>query len=1097
MNSNYVIMRKFILIVSILFFQLFSIGLFAQRIITGNVKDGSTQRPIEGVSVMVNSTNDATITDASGGFAIEVPNEKSTITFSVIGYKSLMYTVSDEKSINVTLETTFQSLEQVVVIGYGTEKEKDLTGAVSTINTESLQSRPIINVANGLQGLAPGLTVTSTTGALGESPKITLRGAMGSINTGSDGAKPLILLDNVEIQDLQAINPEDIESITVLKDAASASIYGTRGAFGVILISTKSGKKNAKSRISYSNNFSWATPTVTPQKMDAINQVITSLNAVQRLSPNQNSYLLIGVTVDASSIDKTKEWVNQYGNQKLSNEMVMGRDFEIRNGNLYFYRPWDDQEIFFKKWTPQQSHNLSISGGNETTSYYLGLGLINEDGVLKANSDRFGRKNLTFGINSNVNKWFEVRSKIFFSRTNTKTPFVFQSEQFNPLYYFYRWTTTYPYGTFEGEPFRSAFTEINQAKLNEDINTIARVSVGGTLKPFKGLTVDFDYTFSSINDHLHKTGGSVSAYDFWSFNGRELEYKKYTNSIYNYVSYFSSWNSVNTGRAFATYNRKFNDHAFKVMVGSDIEMFKFNSQNSQRNGLLDPNRGEISLATGNQFVDGSAIHWSTLGFFGRANYAYKQNYLLEINGRFDGSSQFPIGHFWAFFPSVSAGYILSNNPIMKFSDKVLNFLKLRVSYGSVGNQAVGGNRFLAIMNSRSSSWLLPGFIAPTMGNPQAVSPTLSWEKIGTLNLGLDARFLDDMFILSFDWFQRNTRDMISPGGSLPASFGAAAPLRNYGELTGRGFELSLGFNHVFPSGLGINIRGNLADSRERVTKFFNTTRILPNQISQVNNNYYEGMYIGEIWGYVTDGLFQSNDFSGKDNNGKYVYAAGVPSQSKLESGSFVFGPGDVKYKDINGDGIIYNGTNTVDDPGDMKIIGNSTPRLVYGINFGIDWKGFDFGLFLQGVGKRQLWGASKFVLPGTDNSLFGAAWFDYQLDYWSENNINAFYPRPTNNAQNWNFLPQTRYLLNMAYLRVKNLTVGYTIPSSAIKTVGLKSARVYFSGENILTFDHLNDIALDPETDYTKAQINTNAFSGFGAIYPYRLNVSVGLQISF
>lgn len=1077
---------------------LFCLSSYGQdRIITGMVSSSEDNTPLEGVTVSLKGANRSSVTDASGYFTISAKTGQ-ILQFTFVGRESKDMVIGQENSVPVTLQRSDGStLQDVVVVGFGTQKKANLTGSVFSIDTKLLQSRPISNLASGLQGVAPGLVVTSNTGALGTDPKITLRGALGSINTGEAGAKPLILVDNVEIQSLQMINPEDIESISVLRDAASASIYGTRAAFGVILITTKSGKRNTPSRIVYSSNFSWSSPTTSPKTMNSVDQAITSLSAVQRFSPNQNSYLLIGVTVDTSSIRKMKEWQTLYGGQNLSDEMVLGRDFEIRNNNLYFYRPWDAQKKFFKQWAPQQIHNLTISGGNEKTSYSLGLGLLNQLGVLRANADKYSRNNLTFGINSSVNSWLDIRSKILFARTNNKTPFIFQTEQFDPLYYLYRWTATYPYGTYQGKPFRSAFTEINQAKMNEDVNTLARVSVGGTLKILKGLTADVDYTFSSTNEHLHKTGGSVKAYDFWSFNGSNLEYKSYTNSIYNYVNYYSGWNSINTGRAFATYSKNINDHSFKLIAGSDIEMYNFNSQSSQRNNLLDPNRGEISLATGNQFVDGSAKHWSTLGFFGRVNYSYKQNFLLEVNGRFDGSSQFPVDQLWGFFPSMSAGYILSNNPIMKSANKFLDFLKIRASYGSVGNQAVGGNRFLATMNSLSSGWLLPGVIATTMSNPQALSPTLTWEKVSTLNYGLDARFLQGKIVLSFDLYQRNTLDMISPGVTLPSSFGSPAPVRNFGELTGRGFELSLDYNHSFLNGLRVNLGATLADGKERITKFSNKTRAIPNQISSFNNSYYEGMYIGDIWGYETDRLFQQDDFSGVDANGKYIYKAGIPSQSKLESGSFSFGPGDVKYKDLNGDGTVYNGTNTIDDPGDMKIIGNSTPRYNYGIRLGLDWEGIDFGMFLQGVGKRQLWGSGKFVFPGTDNSLFGAAWFDYQADYWKNDNTNAFYPRPTNNAGNWNYLPQTRYLLNMAYLRVKNLTLGYTVPKNITSKAHIQNARIYLSGENILTFDHLKKIALDPEMDYTRAQISSGSVAGFGAVYPYRITLSFGVQVTF
>lgn len=1083
-------------LIPILAFLLISFSSNGQNYTINGVVLSTDKSPVVGASIVIKGELTGTQTNSEGRFSIQAAKGQ-VLEFSSVGYLNQQFTVKDQSSIRITLTRLAQSMEDIVVVGYGTQKKANLTGAVTTVDTKVFESRPISDVARALQGVAPGLTITTSTGALGTDPKIRLRGMLGSINTGAAGAKPLILVDNVEVQSLQMINPEDIESVSVLKDAASTSIYGTRAAWGVILINTKSGKKNTPYRVSYSNNFAWAKPTTSPKTMDPVDQAITSLSAVQRFSPSQNSYLLIGVTVDTSSIRKMKEWKTLYGGEKLSDEMVLGRDFEIRNRNLYFYRPWDAQKKFFRNSAPQQNHNLTFSGGNDKTSYSLGLGLLSQQGVLKANPDEFNRYNLTLGVNSSVNSWLDIRTKILFARTLNKTPFIYQTQQFDPLYYLYRWTATYPYGTYEGKPFRSAFTEVNQAKMNEDVNTLSRISVAGILKILPGLTAEVDYTFSSTEEHLHQTGGSVSAYDFWSFNGVNLKYGPYTNSIYNYVRYYSNWNPINTGRAYATYLKDFDNHSFKFLAGSDIEMYKINNQSSQRNNLLDPNAGEISLATGNQFVDGNAGHWSTLGFFGRVNYSFKQKFLFEANARFDGSSRFPVDHLWGFFPSMSAGYILTDEPFMKFSNKFLDFFKIRGSYGSIGNQAVGDNRFLATMNSLSSGWLLPGVIATTMSTPQALSPLLTWEKVRTLDFGVDARFLQGKLVLSFDWYQRTTLNMIGPGATLPASFGSTPPVINFGELRGRGYELAIEYNHAFNNGIKLNIGATLADGREEITKFSNKTRLIPNPISEFNNSYYQGMYIGDIWGYETDRLFQAGDFSGVDANGKYIYKAGVPTQSKLESGSFFFGPGDVKYKDLNGDGIIYNGSNTVGDPGDMKIIGNSTPRYNYGMKLGIDWKGFDFGVYFQGVGKRQLWGAGKFVFPGTDNSLFGAAWFDYQKDYWTSENTNAFYPRATNNASNWNYLPQTRYMLNMAYLRMKNLTIGYTLPKDVSDKIHIYKCRIYFSGENILTFHHLGKIALDPEMDYTSAQITSGSVAGFGAVYPYRSTVSFGIQFTF
>jgi TonB-linked SusC/RagA family outer membrane protein len=467
-----------------------------------------------------------------------------------------------------------------------------------------------------------------------------------------------------------------------------------------------------------------------------------------------------------------------------------------------------------------------------------------------------------------------------------------------------------------------------------------------------------------------------------------------------------------------------------------------------------------------------------------------------LNGREDGSSRFPVNNLYGFFPSASAGYVLTKESYMDWSKGFLSFLKIRGSYGSVGNQAVGNNRFLSLLTAQNSGWLLPTGNAVTLTTPTPLSPVLTWETIKTADLGLDARFLNDELGLTFDVFSRTTSNMISPGVTLPNSFGAASPVRNYGELQGKGWELAIDYNHTFSGGFHFSATATLSDAQETITKFANTTKALPSPIAALNTNYYEGMKLGEIWGYVTDRLFTANDFSGKDVAGHYVYAQGVPSQSQLESGSFYFGPGDVKYKDLNGDGTIYSGSNTVDDHGDKKIIGNSTPRYQYGLRLGADWKGFDLNVYFQGVGKRQLWASGPVVFPG-----FRAAegWYSNQMDYWTEANPDAFYPRPTDygaTIDRWDYQPQTKYLLNMAYLRLKNLNFGYSFSKGVTRRLGIERLRLFFSGENILTFDHLGNIPIDPEVDFSQTQID-NDRAGFGRVYPYRKTYSLGLQVTF
>lgn len=1071
--------------------------------VSGTVTSADDGSALPGVSVIVKGTNNGVSTDIDGNYTIQV-DRGSVLVYSFIGMLSQERTIGAENTINVALSTDTQTLEEVVVVGYGTQKRANLTGAVSTVDTKVLEARPITDAARGLQGTTPGLTITTPSGQIGQDPAIRLRGITGTLSN-SGGAQPLILVDNVEIPSLQMVNPNDIQSISVLKDAASASIYGARAAWGVILITTKTGRRKTPTQVSYSNNFSWSTPTTTPDIAPAAEGAELAFNALQRTDPSTDVFGIVGMYIDQQSIQKMKEWEAQYGGQNLGNEMVLGRDFDIRDGRLYFYRPWEPGEMFMREWTPQQKHDISVSGGSEKTNYYLGLGYLGQEGVLKVNPDEFNRYNLNVGVNTTVTDWLDVGGKVLYSKTHFTRPFYFSSETYDPWYYLYRWPATYPYGTYEGHPFRSAITEVQQAKMNNEDESLARINLGGTLRPFKGLTIDANYTYSHNSFHDHRTGGILSAYNFWS-TGADLRYEPYSSAAYNRVEYRSDWSNRNVGKIFATYSKDLGDHSFKVIGGGDVEAYEYWYQMSQKRELMDPDRGEIDLATGDQFVDGARAKWANLGFFGRFNYSYKGKYLLEINGRYDGSSRLSPTKQWAFFPSMSAGYVISKEPFMEFASPVLSFLKLRGSWGAIGNQNANQDDIYRIMppyrsGSYYSEWLTGGINNITVGTPGAFPYLLTWETVSTIDFGVDSRFFNNKVGVTFDWYKRTVSDMHSPGVTLPETFGTSPAKRNFGEMQTTGWELAVDFNHTFDNGLNLTATGMLSDFEEKVTKFANTTQALPNPIRGRNFTYYEGMIMGEIWGYETDRFFTEDDFvQDSDGNlvlqdGRYVLKDGIPSQSLYEEGWFFYGPGDIKYKDLNGDGVIDYGSKTVDDHGDMKVIGNSTPRYQYGLRLGADWKGFDLSLFVQGVGKRDFWANGPIFIPGYRPH---EAWYAHQLDYWTPENTDAFYPRPTNHSQSneiRNFLPQTKYLLDLSYMRMKNVTFGYTLPTSITDRVKIGQLRVYFSGENLFEFDNLGDMPIDPEVSYTSSGLNDP--NTFGRVYPYRRTLSFGLQATF
>lgn len=1070
-------------------FLLFHFQVNAQSLqVTGRVMSAEDGLALPGVSILVKGTTKGVTTNTDGTFQIGVESGQ-TLVFSFIGMESVERVITSSTNLDIVLSPDAQSLEEFVVVGYGTQKRSDLTGSVSSIDTKVLESRPITDVGRGLQGTTPGLTITTPSGQIGQNPTIRLRGTVGTLSN-SGGAQPLILVDNVEIPSLQLVNPEDIESISVLKDAASSSIYGSRGAWGVILITTKKGKKGEAPRINYSNNFSFATPTTTPTIAPGAEGAEMAFQALQRRNPSTNVFGVVGMYFDEIGIQKMRDWEAQYGGQDLGPEMVLGRDFEIRDGRLFFYRTWDAGDMFMNKWTPQQKHDLSVSGGTDKTTYRLGVGYLGQNGVLKVNPDEFNRYSADLSLSSQVTDWMEIRGGVLYSDTKFTRPFYFSSETYDPWYYLFRWPKNYPYGTYEGNPFRSAITEVQQAKMNEETTALTRINLGTTLTPLKGLSIVANFTHDSQNNHVHQTGGSVSAYNFWS-TGANLQYAPYTSASYDRVRYTSSWNTRNVGKLFATYDWTLGDHNLKAMIGGDIESYEYWYQSSERRQLMDQDRGELDLASGDQFVDGARNLWSTAGTFSRINYNYKGKYFLELNGRYDGSSRLSPTERWAFFPSMSAGYVISEESFFEPISPVVSFLKLRGSWGAIGNQNAYISDIYRIMSSYSSGWLIGSDNKLTFGTPGALPSSLTWETITTLDLGFDARFFKDKFGIGFDWYKRVTSDMHSAGEVLPASYGTSATKQNLGELETKGWELALDYSHKFENGLNLTTTFVLSDYKETVTEFADNQSIYSNR---------PGRVIGDIWGYETDRLFTDDDFVKDANgefvldNGKYVLKEGIPSQQLYESGWFYYGPGDVKYKDLNGDGEITYGQNTVDDHGDLKVIGNSTPRYQYGFRLNMDYKGIDFGMFIQGVGKRDFWANGPIFIPGYRP---GEAWFSHHLDYWSPENPNAYYPRPTdagNSNNSKNFLPQTRYLLDLSYMRMKNITVGYSLPYTWISKAGMQKVRVYFSGENLFEFDNLN-LPLDPEVDYTAA--GNNDSNTFGRVYPYSRSLSFGLQVTF
>lgn len=1139
----------------ILHFALIPIGMILlslttnaqQKLVTGTVTSSGDQEALQGVTIVVMETGKASLTDIDGKFSIAIERGQ-TLQFTYIGFVSQNIVVGDANVINVKLVPNQSTLSDVVVVGYATQRRGNLTGAVSNVDVKkTLGGRPIADVGRGLQGTATGLSVTIPSGEVGSDPIIKIRGQIGSIYGGS---APLILLDNVEIPSIQVVNPNDIESITVLKDAASASIYGSKAAFGVILITTKKGVTGAKPQINYTNNFSWqnAWKNLDMADVDGLKYTVLAAERIGTTSETGAFYY-----VDRAAYEKAVEWKNKYGNTIGSNDpTVFGRDWYVQGpqNRKMGMRTYDPYDYMIKEWAPTQQHNLSVGLKSGKTSFNLGLGLLDQSGMNKpAKKDQFTRYNGSLKISSDINKYLTIRGGALYSRRNKEYAYATNSTTADPWLYLYRWGPFYPFGYDENnQPIRSPWSEMAAANTANILQNYSNYSLGSTVNITNNWKVDVDYTFSNQDESWKRPGTRFTARNSWvaptprvDANGNavyvnnegkvvastdpgairayDLTYETYTapgsnpDHIARTVTNFFS----HTINAYSTYNWNFKeDHAFKFLLGINRVTAQTEWQTSQITGLLDINNPQFNFGTGTQTIDGGKGWESQLGYFGRINYAFRNKYLLEGNLRYDGSSKFPEQLWWRWYPSVSAGWVITEEKFMESIRSAVSSLKVRASWGSIGDQSVSNSLYLPIMPNGQSTWIGGnGARLFYVGSPNAIDANIQWQDIVSKDIGVDASFLKNKINLSVDLFQRDTKNMIVPQEGVPLTFGAGAPRGNYGSLSTKGWEVTLEINHRFDNGLGINFRGNISDAKTTLQAYGSGTQVTGN---------YNGKDIGEIWGYRTDRLYQLEDFE-LDANGKPIQITLTAAESALYAGkkvyklktvdgkkpvyqpflqnssNFFFGPGDVKFKDLNGDGEINNGSGTLADHGDLEIIGNSTPRYEYGFRLGADFKGFDINAFFQGVGSRKIWGDGFLAIPGYQSSD-GAMPQAIAGNFWTPDNKGAFYPAAYNNSGSStanNMQVQDRYLLNMAYLRLKNLTLGYSLPKSVIQKAWITSLRVYVGLENFVTWDHLRGLPIDPESINGYSMWNTSNYNlgRTSTGVPAFKSVSAGLQLNF
>lgn len=1078
-------------------------------LVSGRILDSSGQ-PVPGASVIEKGTTNGVNTDIDGKFTISVKSG-SSLEVSCIGYETV--SVAASENLSVTLREDTQFLDEVVVVGFGTQKKVNMTGSVAAVDVDkAFGSKPITDVSKGLQGVVPGLSITYNSNDLNASPTMKIRGT-GSINGDNT---PLILLDGVEVPDLSFVNPDNIKSISVLKDAASASIYGSRAAWGVVLITSKDGsavKDNVS--ITYSNNFSWNQPIGLPKYITDKAGVLAQLEEGMLAQKNVDGSRIEAFGMYYDTIGKgITTWFDKYSGNLSNPVYKYGEDYEFIEGTPYYYRVSDPNKEIFKT-SFSQTHNLSVNGNTGKTNYNIGLGYTMNDGTLKAaKKNDVKRYNLNLSTNTQVKNWLNIGTKVMYVEKEYEYPYGYSQSKgaTGLLYYVMRFPTFFPFGISDG------------SKLADGTYASDSAATGEGLYFRHGNAYVANESICSSKDQYLTLGGNVriNLAPGLSFYG------DYTRGRYNYENrsmrqpyYVANWSfpkkaAVTTNdfleRTYVskitnTYNAYFDylfdiqkQHNFAIKVGANAEDLRYDNQSVKVNGVQDVEHPTLNLTDGKNegIVDESLRHRATAGFFGRINYNYKEKYLLELNGRYDGSSSFRTGKQWAFFSSASAGYRISEEKFWTNIKPYVPTLKVRASYGSVGNQALESwYPYISTMATETVSWIGTDMNqVSTTTTPSAVNPDMTWEKIRTLDIGFDAGFFNNELNVTFDWYQRRNVGMLVAGNEIVRYAGiAVAPLENGGDMKTNGWELQIDYNHAFNKDFAIYGTFTLSDAKSEITKWNNTTGAL--------NSWYKGKKLGEIWGFETDRYFNSSDV-----NPDGTLKTGTPDQSYLQNGSFRFGAGDIKYKDLNKDGKIDTGKGTIDDHGDLKRIGNQLPRYEYSLRVGAMLKGFDVEVLFQGVGKRDMWSTSSLFIPHAAGAQMNI--FENQLDYWTESNQNARFPRPyingafgslsglPGNSGCNNFAPQTKYLNNLAYLRVKNFTVGYTLPQNLTRKIFVEKLRFYFSAQNLFTFDHIDGV-MDPECTGGSSKSYTNGMdmTMAGRAMPFNRQWSCGLQITF
>lgn len=1047
--------------------------------------------PVIGAAILkADGTGD--VTDVDGNCVISLSASDKSLSVSCLGYVTKTVQVGTSSKMKVYLEEETLALDALVVVGYGSQKKGNLTGAISVVDSENIAGRSQSSLSNLLQGTVPGLTVTTSSGRPGQEASVNIRGV-----TSITGGSPLVLIDGVE-GDLALVNPNDVESISVIKDA-SAAIYGARASFGVILVTTKAGADSeGKATVRYSGKAGWTSPTASTdfETRGYYSVYINNLFAKSYSGINKYNY---------TSEDYDEMWARR--NDKVEHpdrpwiviKQKGGQDVYAYYGNTDWYH------YIMRDEAPTTSHNVSLSGGSRNVRYFISGGYDYQEGLIRIAPDVYSKFNFRSKIDFDINKYMRLSNNT--SYYNSSYSYAGASGVNNTFAYLTvggmaSFPTKNPDGSsiymtpYSEQPvFDGILMAYDYGKhTNVDRRNNFATTTELTITPVKQLEVKANFTYQFNN--LRNTNRAVNT----TYSTVPGVIETMTSGIFqNYLKELVTTHRYMQANVFATYNDTFADaHNLKVTFGLNAETKYLKDVTTTGYNLLSDNLNDLNLVgqgtDGNKRVEtsGGQNEYAIAGMFARVNYDYKGRYLIEASGRYDGTSRFAKGHRWGFFPSASLGWRISEEEFFSPVKEVMNNLKLRYSFGRLGNQQVGYYDYVRKISIGSQDYLFGGSSKPTIASISSPnSGDLTWETAQSHNLGLDAAFFDGRLSFTAEGYIRDTKDMLTAGIALPSAYGAASPKMNSADLRTKGYELSLGWADQFTLAgkpFSYNVSVSFNDYVSHITKFDNPEKSFA-------KTYYEGMMLGEIWGYRTDGLFFSDEeasmYPVDQTSVNFIINASSGAEKGLRGG-------DIKFVDLDGDNKITLGKNTVDDPGDREIIGNSEPRYHYGVNLGFKWYGLDFSIFFQGVGRVDWYPEGNAMLFWGPYARPYATLLpkNFHHMYWTEDNKDAYYPRPRGyTALAVSGEPRQltsindRYLQNVGYCRLKNVTVGYTLPVEQTRKAGIQGVRLYFTSDNPAYFaPGLMSKYIDPEQAIHGGNLR---------VYSWQKTFMFGLDITF